>query len=102
MGLAVGPGVFASLKTIDSEGEAWMRKQIAQLNMVLAKNGLARHEEPEVVSLPTRRAITSFSFLNVEVYNTLGLNDCPAEVRSPLLPAKSQPRPLACFVSNQQ
>lgn len=62
MGLAIGLGVLADLKIHDSEGEEWMRKQIAQLNVVLAKNGLSKHDEPEVISLPKRRSTTSFPY----------------------------------------
>jgi hypothetical protein len=62
MGLAIGLGVLADLKIHDSEGEAWMRKQIAQLNLVLTKNGLAQHDEPEVLSLPSRRSTSSFPY----------------------------------------
>lgn len=46
MGLAISVGMLADLLVNDEEGAAWMQEDLAKLNGVLAKAGLAPHVEP--------------------------------------------------------
>jgi hypothetical protein len=63
MGLAVGVGVLADLIIHDQEGADWQRSSIAQLNAVLARNGLPPHREPERFAKKLRQhGCTSFPY----------------------------------------
>lgn len=63
MGLAVGIGVLADLIIHDQEGADWQRRSLAQVNAVLARNGLPAHREPERFAKKLRQhACTSFPY----------------------------------------
>jgi hypothetical protein len=54
MGLAVGVGVLADLIIHDEEGADWLRRSLADVNTVLARNDLPAHREPERFGKPPR------------------------------------------------
>jgi hypothetical protein len=63
MGLAIGIGVLAYLIIHDEEGAEWQRRSLAQINAVLARNGLPLHHEPErFTKRPRQRACSSFPY----------------------------------------
>lgn len=65
MGLAVGVGVLADLIIHDSEGAEWTRRSLASLNVVLQRNGLPEHHEPERFDKPLferMHSCTSFPY----------------------------------------
>jgi hypothetical protein len=63
MGLALGVGVLADLIVHDPEGAEWARDSNQQVNEALARDGLARHDEPEsFASALQRHSCTSFPY----------------------------------------
>lgn len=63
MGLAVETGILADLMVHDTDGAEWLRQSLAQVNEVLAENGLPKHEEPEhLPPIWSRAALASYPY----------------------------------------
>jgi hypothetical protein len=63
MGLAISTHFLVDMITNDAEGEAWFRDHMKQLAVILAKEGLPPHVEPEVRGpAKARRHVGSFPY----------------------------------------
>lgn len=62
MGLAVSVGVLAYLLVHDLDGASGLRKELADLNRVLERRGLAPHCEPEVLPELSSQARASLPY----------------------------------------
>jgi hypothetical protein len=52
MGLSLGVGVLADLTRREPEGAAWLRRQLAIIQRLLAQHGLPAFDEPEAAVVP--------------------------------------------------
>ena len=62
MGLAIEVGVLADLVEHDPEGAAWFREELATMNLVLQRNGIESHREPESLLPIEMNGVDSFPY----------------------------------------